>query len=165
MNEILSEYLDIFCVAYLDDILVFSQTLEEHRCHVQAILTRVRDTGLTLKVSKCEFHTTESKYLGYVISPKGLRMDEEKIRTIKEWKEPINVKGIQSFLGFANFYRCFIKDYSKITAPLMSLTRKEKKCVTLGLYRNRSVARIRGNQATFDNSQRNNLRSCVGVRW
>ena len=79
MNEILSEYLDIFCVAYLDDILVFSQTLEEHRRHVRAILTRVRDTGLTLKASKCEFHTTETEYLGYVISPKGLRMDEEKI--------------------------------------------------------------------------------------
>jgi len=127
MNEILSEYLDIFCVAYLDDILVFSQTLEEHRRHVRAILTWVRDTGLTLKASKCEFHTTETQYLGYVISPKGLRMDEEKIRTIKEWKEPINVKGIQSFLGFANFYRRFIKDYSKITAPHTSLTRKEKK--------------------------------------
>jgi len=127
MNEILSEYLDIFCVAYLDDILVFSQTLEEHIRHVRAILTRVRDTGLTLMASKCEFHTMETEYLGYVISPKGLRMDEEKIRTIKEWKEPINVKGIQSFLGFANFYRRFIKDYRKITAPLTSLTRKEKK--------------------------------------
>jgi len=102
-------------------------TLEEHRRHVRAILTRVRDTGLTLKASKCEFHTTETKYLGYVISPKGLRIDEEKIRTIKEWKEPITVKGIQSFLGFANFYRRFIKDYSKITAPLTSLIRKEKK--------------------------------------
>jgi len=127
MNEILSEYLDIFCVAYLDDILVFSQTLEEHRRHRRAILTHVQDTGLTLKASKCEFHTTETEDLGYVISPKGLRMDEEKIRTIKKWKEPINVKGIQSFLGFANFYRRFIKDYSKITAPLTSLTRKEIK--------------------------------------
>jgi len=86
----------------------------------------VRDTGLTLKASKCEFHTTKTEYLGYVISPRGLRMDEEKIRTIKDWKEPTNVKGIQSFLGFANFYRRFIKDYSKITTPLSSLTRKEK---------------------------------------
>ena len=71
-------------MAYLDDILVFLQTLEEHRHHVRAILSRVRDTGLTLKASKCEFHTTETEYLGYVISLKGLRMDEEKIRTIKE---------------------------------------------------------------------------------
>jgi len=104
MNEILSDYLDIFWVVYLDDILVFSPDEETHQEHVRAILTRVRDTGLRLKASKCEFHTTETEYLGYVISPRGLRMDEEKIRTIKDWKEPTNVKGIQSFLDFANFY-------------------------------------------------------------
>jgi hypothetical protein len=80
---------------------------------------------LSLKASKCEFHTTETEYLGYIITPDGLRMDKEKIRTIEEWKEPTTVKGIQSFLGFANFYRRFIKDYSKITAPLTRLTRKE----------------------------------------
>ena len=94
MNEILSEYLDIFCVAYLDDILIFSQNLEDHRRHVRTILRRVEETRLTQKASKCEFHTTETEYLGYVISPKGLRMDEEKFRTIKEWKAPTNVKGI-----------------------------------------------------------------------
>jgi len=94
MNEILCEYLDIFCVAYLDNILIFSQSLEDHRKYVRAILRRVKETGLTLKASKCEFHTTEIEYLGYVISPQGLRMDEEKIRMIKEWKEPTNIKGI-----------------------------------------------------------------------
>jgi len=125
MNQILSEYLDIFCVTYLDDILIFSQNLEDHRRHVRTILRQVEETGLTLKVSKCEFHTMEIEYLGYVISPQGLQMDEEKIRTIKEWKEPTNVKGIQSFLGFANFYRRFIQDYSWITTPLTRLTRKE----------------------------------------
>jgi len=125
MNEILSEYLDIFCVAYLDDILIFSQNLEDHRRHVRTILRRVEETGLMLKASKYEFHTTKIEYLGYVISPQRLRMDEEKIRTIKEWKEPTNVKGIQSFLGFANFYRRFIQDYSRITTPLTRLTRKE----------------------------------------
>jgi len=84
MNEILSEYLDIFCVAYLDDILIFSQNLADHQRHVWTILRRVEETGLTLKASKCEFHTMEIEYLGYVISPQGLRMDEEKIQTIKE---------------------------------------------------------------------------------
>jgi len=84
MNEILSNYLDIFCVAYLDDILVFSPDEETYREHVWAILTRVQDTGLTLKASKCEFHTRATEYLGYVISPQGLRMDEEKIRTIRD---------------------------------------------------------------------------------
>jgi len=125
MNEILSKYLDIFCVAYLDDIVIFSQNLEDLRRHVQTILKLVEETELTLKAFKCEFHTTEIEYLGYIISPQGLRMDEEKIRTIKEWKEPTNVKGIQSFFGFANFYRCFIRDYSKIMTPLSSLIRKK----------------------------------------
>src|SRR3978361_1991264 len=82
INEILSEYLDIFCVAYLDDILVFSDNLDNHKRHVRTILAKVAETGLTLKASKCEFHTTETEYLGYVISPKCLRMYEEKIRTI-----------------------------------------------------------------------------------
>jgi len=126
MNEILNEYLDIFCLAYLDDILIFSQNLEDYQRHVRTILTRVEESCLTLKASKCEFHTTEREYLEYVISPQGLQLDEEKIRTIKQWKEPTNVKGIQSFLGFANIYWCFIRDYSKITTPLSSLTRKEK---------------------------------------
>jgi len=84
MNEILSDYLDIFCMAYLDDIVVFFPDEETHRKHVWAVLTRVRDTGLTLKASKCEFHAMETEYLGYVISPGGLRMDEEKIRTIRD---------------------------------------------------------------------------------
>jgi len=107
MNEILSDYLDIFWVAYLNDILVFSPDEEKHQKHFRAVLTRVRDTGLTLKASKCEFHALETEYLGYVISPEGLGMDEEKIRTIRNWKEPTNIKGVQSFLGFANFYqRC-----------------------------------------------------------
>jgi len=72
INEILSEYLDIFCVACLDDILIFSQNLEDHRRHVRTILRGVEETGLMLKASKCEFHTMETEYLGYVISPKGL---------------------------------------------------------------------------------------------
>jgi len=126
MNEILSDYLDIFCMAYLDDILVFSSDEETQRKHVGAVITRVRNTGLTLKASKCEFHAMETEYLGYVISPERLRMDEEKIRTIRDRKEPTNVKGVQSFLGFTNFYRRFIRDYSKITTPLSSLTRKDK---------------------------------------
>ena len=126
INEYLSDYLDIFCVAYLDDILVFSQNEEEHQEHIRAILTRVRDSGLTLKASKCEFHTMETEYMGYIIAPQGLGIDEEKIQTFKDWKEPTNLKGVQRFLGFANLYRQFIKDYSKITTPASSLTRKEK---------------------------------------
>jgi hypothetical protein len=78
-----------------------------------------------LKPTKCEFHTHKIEYLGYIITPEGISMDLEEVRAMKEWKEPINVKGIQSFLGFANVYRRFIHDFSKITTPLMKLIRKD----------------------------------------
>jgi hypothetical protein len=81
--------------------------------------------GLTLKASKCEFHTYRTEYLGYIITPTGISMDPEKVKAIEEWKEPTNVKGVQSFSRFMNFYRRFIRDFSKITAPLTKLTRKD----------------------------------------
>jgi hypothetical protein len=105
MNEIVSYYLDVFCIVYLDDILIYSDNLEPHRQHVRLILKRVEIVGLILKASKCEFHTDGTEYLGYIISPRGIQMDPEKVRAVAQWKEPVNVKGVQSFLGFANFYR------------------------------------------------------------
>jgi hypothetical protein len=125
MNEILSDYLDVFCIAYLDDILIYSDDLEQHCRHVKMILRRVEEVGLTLKASKCEFHTNKTEYLGYIISPTGIEMDPEKVRAVAEWKEPTNMTGVQSFLGFANFYRRFIRDFSKITALLTRLIRKD----------------------------------------
>jgi hypothetical protein len=125
MNEILSDYLDVFCIAYLDDILIYSNNLEQHRQHIRLILKRVEEVGLILKASKCEFHTDRTEYLGYIISRMGIQMDPENVRAVAEWKEPVNVKGVQSFLGFANFYRRFIRDFSKITIPLTRLTRKD----------------------------------------
>jgi hypothetical protein len=118
MNEVLSDYVDVFCIAYLDDILIYSDNLEQHRQHVKMILRTVEEVGLTLNASKCEFHTNKTEYLGYIISPTGIGMDPEKVRVVAEWKELTNVKGVQSFLGFTNFYRRFIRDFSKITAPL-----------------------------------------------
>jgi hypothetical protein len=125
MNEVLTDYLDVFCIAYLDDILIYSDNIEQHRQHVKMILERVEEVGLRLKASKYEFHTDRTEYLGYIISPSGIQMDAEKVRAVAEWREPTNVKGVQSFLGFANFYRRFIRDFSKITVPLTRLTRKD----------------------------------------
>jgi hypothetical protein len=92
MNEVLSYYLDIFCIAYLDDILIYSDDIETHRKHVKMILKSVEEVGLTLKASKCEFHTDRTEYLGYIIAPTGISMDPENVKAVEEWPEPTNIK-------------------------------------------------------------------------
>lgn len=124
MNDVLRDYLDVFATAYLDDILIYSTSLEEHREHVRKVLQRLKEAGLYMKAEKCEFHQTEVEYLGMIISVQGIKMDTKKIATITEWPTPTSVRDVQSFLGFANFYRRFIKDYSRVVAPLTRLTRK-----------------------------------------
>jgi hypothetical protein len=108
MNEVLSDYLDIFCIAYLQDMLIYSDNLTQYHKHVKLILERIKELGLTLKASKCEFHIYRTEYLGYIIAPTGISIDPEKVNAIEEWKEPMNIKGVQSFLGFTNFYRRFL---------------------------------------------------------
>jgi Reverse transcriptase (RNA-dependent DNA polymerase)/RNase H-like domain found in reverse transcriptase len=125
VNDTLHPYLDVFCTAYIDDILIFSDSLSEHRKHVRTILQAMRNAGLQLDVDKCEFHKTEVLYLGLLISTQGIRMDPAKIKTIIEWEIPMNVKDVRAFLGFANFYRRFIQDFSRIAAPLNALTKKD----------------------------------------
>ena len=123
MNDILREHLDKFVIVYLDDILIYSKGVEEHEKHVKMVLELLRKHKLYCEYSKCKFHQSEIDYLGYVISPNGLAMSQEKIKAILEWKQPVNKVGVQSFLGFANFYRRFIKNYSKVAAPLHELVR------------------------------------------
>ena len=127
INDVLREYLDNFCSAYLDDILIYSDTKEEHIEHVGKVLQKLQDAGLYLDINKCEFHTKQVKYLGLIITTEGLKMDPKKIETIVNWKNPRCVKDVQAFLGFANFYRRFIHGYSRIAAPLSNLTRAEQK--------------------------------------
>jgi cell fate regulator YaaT (PSP1 superfamily) len=84
MNEVLSDYHDIFCIAYLDNILIYSDDIETYRKHIKMILKRVEEVGLTLKVSRCKFHTDRTKYLGYIIAPSGISMDPEKVKVVEE---------------------------------------------------------------------------------
>jgi transposase InsO family protein len=127
VNDVLRSFLDIFCTAYIDDILIYSDNLKDHRKHVRSVLQALREAGLQLDVDKCEFHQTEVLYLGLLISTEGIRMDPAKIKTVLEWEPPKNVKDVQSFIGFANFYRRFIQGFSKIVTPLIALTRKDTK--------------------------------------
>src|SRR3979490_3625307 len=115
MNDILGDLLDHFTVAYIDDILIYSDSLEQHREHVQEILRRLRKNGLYAKASKCEWHKDTVEFLGYVLQTEGLTMAEDKVKTICDWPELRKVKDIQSFLGFVNVYYGFIFNYSEIT--------------------------------------------------
>ncbi len=126
MNDIFREYMDEFVVVYLDDILVFSKDQENHDKHVRLVFATLREHGLYAKFEKCEFNKSSVAFLGYVISPDGIFMDKSKVETIQCWATPSSIKDIQRFLGFANFYRLFIKGYSKITTPLTTLICKDK---------------------------------------
>jgi hypothetical protein len=122
---VLREYLDIFVVAYLDDILIYSETEEEHVRHVKQVLRALDKYYLRLKPQKCKFHQQEVAFLGYMVGTNGIRISEEKIQVVQDWPKIENVKGVQSFLGFLNFNRQFIKDFSKIARLLTQLTRKD----------------------------------------
>ena len=113
-----------FALAYLDDVLIFSCTPEEHLEHIKIVLQRLKDAGLTLKQSKCCFFRTHLNYLGHVITRDGLKPDPQKTKAIEEMAAPTNVKGIRRFLGLTGFYRRFVPGYSEIAKPLAKLIRK-----------------------------------------
>jgi hypothetical protein len=123
MNDVLFDYLDDFCIAYLDNILIYSDDELEYELHVKKVLQRLRDAGLQADIKKCEFNVTRTKYLGFIISMDGIKVDPEKVAVVKNWEAPKTIRGIQAFLGFCNFYRRFIRNYGIIAKPLMNLTR------------------------------------------
>ena len=127
INRTLQEFLDDFVSAYVDDVLIFTNgTREQHREHVRKVLEKLQDAGLQLDIDKCEFEVQSTKYLGFIIEAgKGLRMDPAKIQAIMDWKAPTSAKGVLGFIGFANFYRRFIKDFTQIAAPLYGLVKKD----------------------------------------
>ena len=126
MNDVLRDMLDEFVVVYLDDILIFSRGLEEHVQHVRRVLERLLHNRLFVKAEKCRFHTTSVDYLGFIVEKGQTRADPRKIQAVVDWLDPTSRKELQSFLGFANFYRRFIRNYSSIAEPLTRLTSPSK---------------------------------------
>jgi transposase InsO family protein len=126
VNTQFFDYLDKFLTAFMDDLLIYSKTLKEHKEHVRMVLQRLREAGLQASISKCEFHVTRTRYLGFVITTEGIEADPQKIEIVLNWKVPTTIKGVQSFLGFCNFYRRFIRNYSRISRALHRLTKKDK---------------------------------------
>ncbi len=125
MNDVLFEYLNQFCQAYLDDIIIYSKTRKEHVQYVRKVLQKLREAGLQADIFKCEFHVQETAFLGLLVSTEGLRMDPKKVQAVLDWAKPTALKQVQAFVGFCNFYRRFIKDFSKIVRPMTQLTQKD----------------------------------------
>ena len=122
VNDVLRDMLNCFVFVYLDNILVFSHTLEEHSKHVRLVLQSLLENRLFVKAEKCEFHVQSVSFLGFVIEKGQIRSDRAKVRAVVEWPVPENHKQLQRFLGFTNFYQRFIRNFSKVAAPLTQLT-------------------------------------------
>jgi transposase InsO family protein len=125
INDVLREHLDIFVIAYLDDILIYSKNEKEHKDHVRTVLSLLQAHSLLVDPDKCEWHKEELEFLGHIVGKNGVKMSPTKIQVVKDWPTPKTVKEIQAFLGFVNFNRQFIQNFSKIAIPLTALTKKE----------------------------------------
>ena len=115
-----------FVFIYLDDILVVSATIEEHIAHVRKVLCRLDEAGLRLKPSKCKFARQEIEYLGFTLSPEGVKLNSLKVRAVQEFPQPKYCKSVKQFLGLVNFYRRHIPNLAAIARPLTALTRRDK---------------------------------------
>jgi len=122
MNNIFSNLFDVCIMIYLDNIIIYSNSMSKHHWHVKEVLKHLCKAGLHAKAEKCEFYSESVEYLGYILSFSGLTMSDNKVKIIQDWLEPKKVKDITSFLGFANFYYWFIFNYSDIVIPLTHLT-------------------------------------------
>ena len=120
INDIFHEYLDNFCIAYFDDILIYNDNEVEHEFHVRHVLQKFREVDLQINIIKCAFHVQKVFYLRLIIIIEKIKMNLVKIDAIINWLNLVNVKNVQSFLKFANFYKRFIYDYNKL---IVSLTR------------------------------------------
>ncbi|GJR85709.1 reverse transcriptase domain-containing protein [Tanacetum coccineum] len=129
MNRVCKPYLDKFVIVFIDDILIYSKSKEEHEIHLRLVLELLRKEKLYAKFSKCEFWLQEVHFLGHVVNQNGIHVDPSKIEAVKKWKAPTTPSEIRSFLGLAGYYRRFIANFSKIAKPLTSLTQKNKKYV------------------------------------
>jgi len=124
MNEVFHDYLDKFVIIFIDDILVYSRSQEEHYYHLQKVLERLREQPLYAKFSKCKVWQRDIGFLGHRVSEQGVTVDPKKIAAIQDWPQPTNVTEVKSFLGLPKYYRKFVKGFSSINKPLTRLTSK-----------------------------------------
>ena len=125
VQEVFGDYA-AFCVAYLDDIMIFSANEEDHLIHLRKVLERLREHKLYAKLSKCNFCNSSARFLGHEVGADGLRVDPKKIALVKDWPQPKSVHELRQFLGFANYFRRFIQGFGQMSAPLTGLLRKSQ---------------------------------------
>ena len=127
INTTICKYLDIFVTAYLDDIFIYTKgTLKEHIQEVKKVFKDLQKADIRLRPDKCKFHMKTVKFLESIITTDGIQMDNEKVKAVREWPKPRNLKEVQAFLGCANFYQRFIQRYSQICTLLTKMTKKEQ---------------------------------------
>jgi hypothetical protein len=124
MNKVFMDYLDKFVVVFIDDILIFSRSKEEHEGHLRIVLQTLREHQLYAKLSKCDFWLDQVTFLGHILTAGGVAVDPIKVKDVLNWLPPTNVSEIRSFLGLAGYYRRFIEGFSRIARPLTSLLQK-----------------------------------------
>ena len=127
MHRVFQPYLDQFVVVFVDDILIYSKSEEDHEDHLRLVLQTLREHPLYVKFSKCEFWLTEVRFLGHVISVSRVSVDPEKVEAVMSYERPKSVFKIRSFLGLAGYYRRFIEDFSWLFAPMTRFTQNEVK--------------------------------------
>ena len=127
VNRIFKPYLDSHVIVFIDDILVYSRSEEDHANHLRKALQTLRDCKLYAKFSKCEFWLKSVAFLGHIVSNEGIQVDTQKIEAVKNWPRPTAPTEIRSFLGLAGYYRKFVEGFSSISAPLTKLTHKASK--------------------------------------
>jgi hypothetical protein len=124
MNKVFMDELDKFVVVFIDDILIYSSTAEEHEQHLRVVLEKLRQNQLYAKFSKCDFWLEEVSFLSHVLTAEGVAIDPAKIEAVKEWEQPRNVIDICNFLGLLGYYHRFIENFSKIAKPMTNLLKK-----------------------------------------
>nr|ABA93462.1 retrotransposon protein, putative, Ty3-gypsy subclass [Oryza sativa Japonica Group] len=127
MNKVFMEFLDKFVVVFIDDILIYSKSKEEHEQHLRLVLEKLKEHQLYAKFSKCDFWLTEVKFLGHVITAQGVAVDPSNVESVTKWTPPKTVSQIRSFLGLAGYYRRFIENFSRIARPMTQLLKKDEK--------------------------------------
>jgi hypothetical protein len=124
MNSIFAPLLRKSVLVFMDDIPIYSKSLEEHEKHLTTVMQILKDNKLFIKKSKCSFAQQQLEYLGHVIGVQGVATDPSKIQAVKDWPTPTSVKQLRSFLGLAGYYRRFIRQYGVISRPLSDLLKK-----------------------------------------